>query len=75
MCTSMSVLQEQCTKIVSYVHDVLCPGVQTTLVTRFQQIHEINAHWQGEIDHNIFFMLLYVQKSRTILIRSLACQS
>ena len=55
-------------KWVSYVHDILCPGVQTTMVHRFQQICEINTHWQGKIDHNIFFMLL---KSKTILIQSL----
>ena len=32
---------------------------------------EINTHLQGEIDHNIFFMSLFVWKSRTILVQFL----
>ena len=40
-------------------------GVDETVVHRSQQICEINIHWQGKIDHNICFMLLFVQKSRT----------
>ena len=61
---SISALQEHCTNVVSYVHDILCPGVQTTLATKFLQICEINTHWQGEIDNNIFLLCFYfVQKS------------
>ncbi len=36
------------------MHDVLCPGVGATRVHRFKQICEINTHWQGETDHDIF---------------------
>ena len=41
-------------------------GVDATLVQRIFADLWINNHWQGEIDHNIFYMLLFVQKSRAI---------
>ena len=35
VCKSISALEEHCTKRVSYMHDVLCPGVGATLVHIF----------------------------------------
>ena len=55
VCKSIFALEEHCTKVVSYVHDVLCSCIGASLVHRFQQICKINTQWQGEIDHNIFF--------------------
>ena len=71
VCKSISALQVHCTKVVSYVHDVLCPGVGPTLVHRFKHIFQINTHWQGEMIITYFLMSLFVQKSKTILVWSL----
>ena len=40
-------------------------GNEAALIHRFLQICEININWQDESDHDIFFMLLFVQKSST----------
>ena len=49
-------LDEHCTKVVSYVHGVVCPGVRATMVHSFLQICEISTHWhwQGENDLYIY---------------------
>ena len=38
VCKGVLALEEYQTKVVSYVYDVLCPGVCATLVLRFLQI-------------------------------------
>ena len=35
VCKSISALKEHCMKVVSHVHDILCPGIQTTLASGF----------------------------------------
>ena len=67
---SISAQGEHCTKVVSYVlFSVL--GVETTLGSQILADLMIKIHWQGEVDHDIFYMLLFVQKSRIFLAQSL----
>ena len=67
-----SIAQEHCINEVSYVHVCVWDrGVVATLVHSFLQTCKINNHWQREIDHNLYFMLLLAQKSRTFLVQSL----
>ena len=60
VCKSISTIQEHCTKVVSYVHDVLCPGFQTTLAHFFSRFLKSKSLATGEIDHNINFLCYFI---------------
>ncbi len=70
VCKSISALEEHCTKVVSYVNDVLCPGVGAILVHRFGRFLKSMLTGKVKLIITYFFMLLFVQKYLTIFVQS-----